>query len=91
MAKTDRSLLLSWAVLVALTLISFESAWGLAWLRNPAAAIALVIGVALLKVRIVILNFMEVKAAPWILRGPLEAWVVLIAGGILGLWYSAGV
>lgn len=91
MDKADRSLLLSWALLVALTFISFESTLGLAWLRNPSAAIALVIGVALLKVRIVILNFMEVKDAPWALRGPLEVWVVAIAAGILALWYSAGV
>jgi len=90
MDRTDRRLVATWAVLLALTLLSFESAWGVTWLRDPAAAIALVIGVALLKVRIVILEFMEVREAPWVLRAPLEAWVVGIAAGILALWYRAG-
>ena len=79
-----------WAMLVALTFASFESAWGLRWLADPRAAIALVIGVALIKVRIVVLDFMEVRHAPFALRVPLETWVVAIAGAILAFWYAAG-
>lgn len=90
MDRADRRLVIRWAILLALTLLSFESSWGLAWLRDPSAAIVLVIGVALLKVRIVILDFMEVRNAPWGLRGPLEVWVVAITGGILSFWYLAG-
>lgn len=90
MDRSDRRLLACWAILVALTLLSFESAWGIGWLSDPSAAIALVIGVALLKVRIVVMEFMEVGEAPWALRGPLEAWVLAIGAGILALWYLAG-
>lgn len=90
MDKADRELVTAWAILVVLTLVSFESAWGIGWLRDPVAAIALVIGVALIKVRIVIMRFMEVGHAPWALRGPMEVWVVAIAAGILGFWYAAG-
>jgi Prokaryotic Cytochrome C oxidase subunit IV len=90
MDKKDRSLLASWGILVALTIASFESAWGLAWIEAPAVAIAVVICVALLKVRIVVLDFMEVRHAPWALRLPLEAWIVTIAAAILAFWYSAG-
>lgn len=90
MDSRDRKLLLTWGALVLLTFASFESAWGVAWLKNPRAAIALVIGVALLKVRIVVLDFMEVRHAPWALRLPLEGWIVGIGLGILGLWYAAG-
>lgn len=90
MDRADRRLVIRWAILLALTLLSFESAWGIAWLRDPAAAIAVVIAVAMLKVRIVILDFMEIGEAPWALRGPLEAWVLAIAGGILALWYASG-
>jgi uncharacterized membrane protein YecN with MAPEG domain len=90
MDRTDRRLVFRWAILLALTLLSFESSWGLAWLRDPSAAIALVIGVAMVKVRIVILDFMEIREAPWALRGLLEVWVVAIAGGILAFWYVAG-
>lgn len=90
MDRADRKLVAAWALLVVLTLASFESAWGLAWLSDPRPGIALVIGVALLKVRIVVLHFMEVRHAPWLLRGPLEAWIVAIAGGILAFWFAAG-
>jgi Prokaryotic Cytochrome C oxidase subunit IV len=91
MHSADRRLMVRWAILLALTLLSFESAWGIGWLRDPNAGIALVILVAFLKVRIVILDFMEIREAPWALRGPLELWVLVIGGGILGLWYAAGV
>lgn len=90
MDNADRKLVTAWAILLGLTFVSFESAWGIGWLHDPSAAIALVIGVALLKVRIVIMRFMEVGHAPWSLRAPLEVWVVAIAAGILGFWYAAG-
>jgi hypothetical protein len=90
MDRQDRKLVLAWAGLLGLTLLSFESAWGIGWLNNREAAIAVVIVVALFKVRIVILHFMEVKQAPWALRAPLEVWVAALAAGILGLWYAAG-
>lgn len=91
MDKAERGLLLWWALLVALTLLSFESAWGRAWLADPRVGLAVVIGVALLKVRIVVLHFMDVAEAPWVLRAPLEVWIVALAAAILGLWYVAGV
>ena len=86
MDNADRKLVMAWAVLLALTLLSFESGW----LGSPEFAIAVVIGVAMLKVRIVILHFMEVRHAPWALRAPLELWIVGLAAGILGFWYAAG-
>lgn len=90
MDKSDRKLVFRWAILSALTLFSFESAWGFAWLQNQSVAIAVVIAVAMLKVRIVILDFMEVREAPWTLRGLIEGWVVAITCGILAFWYAAG-
>lgn len=90
MDRADRRLVVRWVILLALTLLSFESAWGFAWLRDPSAAIILVIGVALLKVRFVILDFMEIREAPWALRGPFEAWVAAIATAILAFWFAAG-
>lgn len=82
MHRADRKLVLAWAGLLALTLLSFESGW----LSRPDIAIAVVIGVAMLKVRIVVLHFMEVRHAPWALRAPLELWIVVLAAGILGFW-----
>lgn len=90
MDRGDRKLLAAWGAMVALTLASFESAWGAGWLDDPRWAIALVIGVALLKVRIVVLEFMEVRHAPLALRLPLEAWMLAIAAGTLGIWLVPG-
>ena len=86
MAEADRRLVIAWAALLALTLLSFESSGGGGWLADPRVAIAVVIGVAMAKVRIVVLHFMEAAQAPWGLRAPLEIWIAALAGGILGLW-----
>jgi hypothetical protein len=87
MDKSDRRLVLYWVLLTLLTFASFESTWGVGWLSDPQVAIALVIGVAFLKVRIVVLEFMEVRHAPGLLRLPLEAWIIATASGILAFWY----
>lgn len=39
------------------------------------------------KVRLVGLHFMELRQAPWLLRGAFELWVVLVACVILGLYW----
>lgn len=90
MDKHDKRLVAIWAILVALTLVSFESSWGLARLHDPAVAVILVIAAALVKVRFVVMEFMEVRLAPWALRGPLEIWIVGVSVAILALWFGAG-
>jgi hypothetical protein len=86
MDKGDRSLLGWWALLVVLTLLSFEG--GLQWLGRAGAGTALVVVIALVKIRTVILHFMDVGDAPWALRAPLEIWVVTLGAGVLTLWYG---
>lgn len=86
MDKGDRALVGWWALLVGLTFLSFES--GLGWVQSSGFAAALVILVALIKIRVVVLHFMEVNEAPWKMRGPLEAWIVLLGVLILSLWYG---
>jgi hypothetical protein len=68
MAEGEKRLIIWWAILVGLTLLSFEGASGFAFLSDPAVSISLIIVIAMLKVRIVILNFMEVAHAPLVLR-----------------------
>lgn len=83
MDSATRKLVLWWCVLVALTVFSFESSWlGDAEIIS----VGIVILIALLKVRVVILHFMEVDHAPWRLRLPLELWVVAITIAILTGW-----
>lgn len=86
MDRGDRLLLLWWAALLALTLLSFES--GAQWLGQASLATALVIGIALVKIRVVILYFMEVADAPWRLRAPLELWIVVLGAALLALCYG---
>ncbi|WP_159979105.1 MULTISPECIES: cytochrome C oxidase subunit IV family protein [unclassified Novosphingobium] len=86
MDKGDRKLLIWWAVLVALTLLSFES--GLQWLGQAGAGTALVIVIALVKIRTVVLHFMDVREAPWALRAPLEIWVIALGAALPTLWYG---
>jgi hypothetical protein len=83
MDSGDRRLLLWWAVLLALTLLSFESG-----AQRPEIATALVMVIALVKIRVVILHFMEVADAPWTLRAPLELWLILLGAALLALWHG---
>ena len=71
-AKSEFGLGLVWLALVALTLLSFA-------VNAP----TVVIVVALVKVRFVILDFMEARDAPWVLRLVLEGWVIGLATVLL--------
>ena len=77
-----------WLALVGLTCISLV----LGERSSPnAASYALVLGLialACIKVRMVILHFMEIKEAPLLLRGALEVWVVAV-GVMLAVMYRA--
>ncbi|WP_336971506.1 cytochrome C oxidase subunit IV family protein [Sphingobium aromaticiconvertens] len=86
MDRGDRRLIFWWAVLLVLTLLSFES--GVQWLDQAGIVTAIVIIIALVKIRVVILYFMEVSEAPLALRAPLELWVLALGAAILTLWYG---
>jgi heme/copper-type cytochrome/quinol oxidase subunit 4 len=81
----ERRLVLSWLALVAITLASFAWAEGASWLRGPVVAATVVVVLAFIKVRIVILDFMEVRTAPPALRLLLEVWVVAACGAIVAV------
>jgi heme/copper-type cytochrome/quinol oxidase subunit 4 len=87
MDNGDWRLIFWWAVLLGLTLLSFES--GAQWLDQSAVATAVIIGIALIKIRVVILQFMEIADAPWSLRAPLELWILALGGTLLALCYGA--
>lgn len=76
--------LVVWLVLVLLTLVSWQIGHGDALLA-PATASALILTAALVKARLIILHFMEVRFAPLALRLVFEAWCVGVWGGLLVL------
>lgn len=83
--KAERKLFTWWALLIGLTLVALETS---IIARSTYAAVAVIILIAMIKVRIVVLEFMEVKHAPLWLRGALELWILAVGVGIVGLtWF----
>lgn len=80
---------LVWFLLVAATALSWEVGHGLAFddLRYARAA---VIVVAFIKVRYVILDFMEIRHAPLAVRAVAEIWAITVCAALVGLYLIPG-
>jgi caa(3)-type oxidase subunit IV len=72
-----------WLVLLTATLLSWESARSSGEYRLASAAVLLI---AFLKARLIGLEFMELRAAPRVLRFIFEAWVVVACATLLALY-----
>jgi hypothetical protein len=86
--KFNKRLLVVWLILASLTLTYLwidQSANGS--LRSSEIVTSSVIVIALIKVRIIFLEFMEVRQAPVLLCRLTDAWVVLIAVALLGSYF----
>lgn len=86
--KFNKRLLFVWVILALLTLAYLwidHSADGL--LNSSALVTSSVIVIALVKVRIIFREFMEVRDAPVLLCRLTDAWVVLIAVVLLGSYF----
>jgi hypothetical protein len=72
--KGESRLTLVWMILVALSLLALGSRdW---FLQGRLPAFAIIIVLTLIKVRLVLLEFMELRGAPWALRMAFEAWLL---------------
>ena len=77
-----------WLALVVLTCVT---TWGLSKdLISPTVAVVGTFLIAAVKVRYVILDFMELRDAPIPVRMAAEAWPVVVAAMILGFWFATG-
>jgi hypothetical protein len=86
--KFNKRLLFVWVILAALTLAYLwidHSAGGL--LKSSAVVTSSVIVIALIKVRIIFREFMEVRDAPVLLCRLTDAWVVLVAAVLLTSYF----
>ena len=86
--KFNKRLLFVWVILAALTLAYLwidHSAGG--QLKSSAVVTSSVIVIALVKVRIIFREFMEVRDAPVLLCRLTDAWVLLIAAVLLGSYF----
>ncbi|MBL7497175.1 cytochrome C oxidase subunit IV family protein [Frankia sp. CNm7] len=86
----DKRLLAVWAVLSAITLIYLwidrSADDGGAPTASTAVTVSAII-LALVKVRIIMREFMEVRHAPALLRRLTDLWVVLMAASLLGMYF----
>ncbi len=89
--KFNKRLLVVWVVLASLTLgylwidHSAEDHGGS--LRSSAVVTSSVIVIALIKVRIIFREFMEVRNAPVLLCRLTDAWVLIMAAALLGTYF----
>jgi heme/copper-type cytochrome/quinol oxidase subunit 4 len=80
---------LVWLGLMVLTCVT---TWGLSKdLFSPAIAVVGIFLIAAVKVRYVILDFMELRNAPLPVRVVAEAWPAVVAVMILSFWFVAPV
>ncbi|MFC3965235.1 cytochrome C oxidase subunit IV family protein [Nocardia jiangsuensis] len=77
-----RALVLVWLVLVVSTVAAWWFAPG-----HTTELVALVVALAVVKCRLVIRWFMEVRAAPRWLRLGTDAWLVLLWAGLAGVYF----
>ena len=84
----NRNLLLVWALLVGVTLVSWligaRHGQG-AYLRDPAITAGVLL-IAAIKVRIIVRRFMEVHRAPALLCRLTDAWLLLATALLLGIY-----
>lgn len=86
--KFNKRLMVVWLILASLTLGYLwidHSAGGS--LRASVAVTASVIVIALIKVRIIFREFMEVRQATVLLCRLTDAWVILIGASLLGTYF----
>ena len=86
--KFNKRLLVVWVILAAFTLSYLWIDRSLSGsLRSSAVVTSSVIVIALIKVRIIFREFMEVRQAPVLLCRLTDAWVVLMAAALLGCYF----
>ena len=89
-ATFNKRLLIVWSILSAMTLVYVwmdEAVDQNGTLRASTVVTVIAIGIALIKVRIIFREFMEVRHAPALLCRLTDAWVVLIAACLLGSYF----
>jgi hypothetical protein len=74
-----------WLILVIGTLLSFESS--LSGVIGERVATTLILLIAMIKVRFVALEFMELRHAPIIFRAGLEIWLVILFATMITLYW----
>ncbi|OBA84355.1 hypothetical protein A9W99_00260 [Mycobacterium sp. 1164966.3] len=88
MIKFNKRLLIVWLVLASLTLayLWIDHSAGESRLAGAAVTSAVIV-IAVIKVRIILREFMEVRQAPVLLCRLTDAWVILIVVSLLACYF----
>jgi Prokaryotic Cytochrome C oxidase subunit IV len=87
--KAARRTTVAWAVLIVITVLSWWLAPGHSGDGPVVASIPITVVVVLLgliKSRLIIQNFMEVRTAPRWLRLATDGWLIVLWGAVLGIY-----
>ena len=87
----NKRLFAVWAILVAISLAYLGIDRAATHQGIPTASTVVTVGaicLALIKVRIIMREFMEVRAAPRVLRRLTDFWVLLMATAMLGVYFA---
>lgn len=79
-----------WLLLIGATVLSWQFGHGWDFGGDAHYGTAAVIVIAFLKVRVVFLEFMELRHAPLPLRLAFELWALVVGGTIIALYWPAG-
>jgi hypothetical protein len=74
-----------WLLLVAATLVSWETREA----SDPRLATSAVLVIALMKARLIGLEYMELRRAPLPLRIGFEVWVLVVCAALLALYWRS--
>ena len=88
MIKFNKRLLVVWVVLASFTLayLGIDHSVDGSLKASPVVTSSVIV-IALIKVRIIFREFMEVRQAPALLCRLTDAWVILIAASLLGTYF----
>jgi Prokaryotic Cytochrome C oxidase subunit IV len=84
------TIILVWLVLVLATCLSLWVGENHVPAHVVRIASSLLIGLALIKIRLVMHYMMEVRTAPFVLRGILDLWLIVAGSAILSIYWLAG-
>ena len=76
-----------WLVLILATGLSWQFGHGMGFGENYQYATAAILIITSIKIRLVFLDFMELRNAPFALRAAFEVWAVLACLGLIGLYW----
>jgi cytochrome c oxidase subunit IV len=89
-AKTNNRLLIVWLILTSMTLIYVfmdQAVDQNGTLKASTVVTVSAIGIALIKVRIIFREFMEVRHAPAVLCRLTDLWILIMAVSLLGSYF----